>query len=124
MHADLEVLRAARSILNREGIADLDSALDRLAFRPEILSVLVLSSSHLPLHVVKEGWLTGDPDIVADVQECGWWVYVPDDPRDVRDDQETEAIHHIFNRARQLDCDWLRFDHNGPVDPHLPVWED
>lgn len=84
---------------------------------------LDLSTAHLPAHMREE--LAAEGGVVAARHEFGWWLWIPDDPRDSAPFEGTPAeVLEIQVFARGRGCDWVRFDVDGATDPDLPTYAD
>jgi hypothetical protein len=87
---------------------------------PHVHKYLDLSTAHLPPAAAAPDWLSGQDGIVVSPTTYGWWLWVhsiddelgPVDP----------AVVAIWRRARDLGCDWVLLDRDGPTDDTLPVW--
>lgn len=90
---------------------------------------LDLSTSHLPFRVLIGDEYGPSPlksldGVVAySHDEFGWLVWVPDDPDEVNEDHDIPAeLLAVQKHARSLNCDYVLFDRDGPVDQELPTW--
>lgn len=104
---------------------------------PNVRRVLDLSTAHLPKALgtspdqAGEGtiYLSAVDGVVADPIKYGYLMWVPDDPDDHAagyDDPEEPfpaVVLAVQIYARELGCDWVRFDRDADVADDLPTWQ-
>lgn len=86
---------------------------------------LDLSTGHLHQHVMN-GPLNSFDGVIAYEDEDGAWLWVPTDELEqhVVDYPEVPPeVVVIWRHAIELDCDYVRFDRDGPKDSALPTWD-
>lgn len=92
---------------------------------PEIHKMLTLSTGHLPAEFLDA---ITCPDVTGwHPWEYGFLVWVPDDPAEMQH-SEFEGDHHeaivsMRARARELGCDWIALDCDGPILDNLTEYE-
>ncbi len=100
---------------------------------PEILRVLVLSTSHIPKECAANFDMLAENHMAAPYNE-GAFVWVPDlGPGDSLEDTlfqlrpllggQWDALGPIFEVAQQHGCQFVRFDCDAPVLDGLPTWD-
>lgn len=104
---------------------------------PNIRKFLDLSANHLPKEVFSD--LNGFEGVLAFKLNIGALVWVPADidvhlaefevfsakeNYDLEEfDRIPESIVAAWRHARSLDCDYVLFDQDAPVDHTLPRWD-
>ncbi|WP_336764386.1 hypothetical protein [Asaia sp. VD9] len=89
---------------------------------------LDLSTGHLSPRDREQltGLLTEQPPYASSSSmtgERGWLIYVSTDP-DPAHWSEIPALVAILARARELDCDYVLLDADGPFDETLPLFDE
>jgi hypothetical protein len=88
---------------------------------PEIQKVLVLSTHHVPTPDGPADEIGDDTCAFADALPYGWRLYVEGD--ELPDPREYGHLEEVVIYARALGCQWVHFDKDADVMPHLPNWE-
>ncbi|MEJ3741791.1 hypothetical protein WEI85_00615 [Actinomycetes bacterium KLBMP 9797] len=91
---------------------------------PTILSVLDLSTAHLPEEVCDD--LSGEPGVIAHRVTYGWLMWVPADPDAFAAetiDPMPEEVLAIQRYARRLGCQYVLFDRDAEQVDELPTWQ-
>lgn len=90
----------------------------------EIRRMLVLSTAHLPEHLINGPAPDG---VVRHDFEYGCLLWVPDSPRAESAENEDapipEEILHVQLYARKHGCDYVMFDQDGDTVGELRTWE-
>ncbi len=93
---------------------------------PRIISMLDLSTAHLPKHL-GGGALTAIDGVIATPREHGFLLWVPDDPeghaRDYEQDHDRDIVVAIQRYARALGCDYVLLDCDAGQVDELPAWK-
>jgi hypothetical protein len=92
---------------------------------PDIRLLLDLSTAHLPEHLGCGGLDTA-PGVVAHRTECGWLLWVPDDPDESATailDTVPGVVLAIQRYARRHGCDYVLFDADADRVDDLPTWD-
>lgn len=91
-----------------------------------IRKFLDLNTGHLPESLGQDGLDRAD-GVIAHETECGWLMWVPENPDDPHlyneGDEPPPVVDRIIRHARRHDCDYVLFDRDGPVDDDLPTWD-
>ena len=101
--------------------------LPQTAPEPEIHSILVLSTGHLTERDCNE-WMHTCPWSCFEKGEYGWFMYACPDEDGAEDDKTIAAdvpmaVRSAIHKARQLGCEWIMFDRDGPELEDLPHYE-
>jgi hypothetical protein len=103
--------------------------------RYEIAHALVLSTGHITQADVKLLDQCESPVLCfekkqhQDGDEFGWWIHVSDPEDGFNSDAQILAARYsrafigLLHLARQLGCQWLMLDRDGPVRDDLPKFE-
>lgn len=100
----------------------------------EIEKTLVLSTVHIPRELNERlqrlrAECSPGKDIKLPGTFCipyayGWILHVPEEEGFVDLDMASEKdLLHLLTLAKQLDCQYLRLDRDGLIDPDLPRYE-
>lgn len=86
---------------------------------------LDLSTGHLPAsdRVLMVSSAIETLPFGAFIGPHGWFVHVPEDDVSLRWNG-SEALDKMFARARDLDCDYVLLDADGPRDEALPWFDE
>ncbi len=88
---------------------------------PFIFKVLDISTGHMTLEDSKKlGPETKQP--VYELDEYGWLVYVGEMSENW-DETMSEAFMNILKAAKELGCDYVRFDRDGRMYVDLPYFD-
>lgn len=90
---------------------------------PEIVSILTLSTAHLPAVLNGPAAVVGEEpgDPIVEELPNGWRLYVGcDEPGEDHFGKLWPAVCC----ARALGCRWIEFDRDGDEHPPLPRWDD
>lgn len=88
---------------------------------------LDLSTEHLPPSMRANPYVSSCLTIY-EWGDYGWMIWVPDDPDKwladyPGEEHPPEELLAVQRFARQLDCDYILFDADGPREPALPYWD-
>jgi len=92
---------------------------------PVIRPLLDLSTAHLPEHL-GTGGLATTPGVIAHPTDCGWLMWVPDDPDEsatAMSDTVPAVVLAIQRYARIHGCDYVLFDADAARIDDLPAWD-
>jgi hypothetical protein len=94
---------------------------------PHVRRFLDCSTAHLPKNEMDA--IESSEFIVAEANEYGAWVHVPEVTTQGEVDMPDEAavqfpaLLKVMVFAHKHGCDWIKFDGDAPEVPELPVFE-
>ncbi|WP_045740290.1 hypothetical protein [Actinoplanes rectilineatus] len=91
---------------------------------PRIMSMLDLSTGHLPYHVCAR--LDDYDGVTAYNTGCGWLLVVPSDLAEHRyghPDTVPEAVWQLWEYAHRFGAEYLLLDPDADLDDALPSWD-
>lgn len=91
--------------------------------KPEFNKVLVLGTGHITLEDSKKiaAWDVSSSVFLA-TNPYGWLIWVSEE-EPIEFEEMSDSFRHLFQVAREMGCQWVRFDQDGPTYDELPVFD-